>query len=356
MPTIPDSDPDDLRLNPTVSVSLTYRLVTPDGQVVQSHIPLVGSDKIAHFLQDAGRLKATGSSHELEVDPGIVEEIKSRSLLLTAEERRRLVLLKDSPELRPADIIIATYPKSGTTWVQMMVYQLISNGSLEFRHMDSVCPYLPDTGVVTRWLRDHISLFPDRRFYKTHSVPDMLPRQCKFIYVFRNPKDVLVSYYHHLKSTNEFFGTLDQFADAFVDGRVTWGSWFNHMREWWTMCKQSNVLSLSYEQISENFAGSLKAIAQFCEVDIDPRRCPAINEACSFRFMKMQGYKFDPRPLHSSGTPFFRKGVVGSAEVELSSEKAQLVDLKTTALIRDLDPDLSAPNMPAWWKQNWPAK
>src|SRR5689334_3575770 len=45
-------------------------------------------------------------------------------------------------EPRPSDIYVASFPKSGTTWVQMICYQLVSGGDMSFRHLSLVSPWL----------------------------------------------------------------------------------------------------------------------------------------------------------------------------------------------------------------------
>ena len=57
----------------------------------------------------------------------------------------------------------------------------------------------------------------------------------KYIYVARNPKDTAVSYYHHKLSLTHygFNGSWDYFFEQYLIGRVSHGSWFDHVLEWW---------------------------------------------------------------------------------------------------------------------------
>ena len=78
------------------------------------------------------------------------------------------------------------------------------------------------------------------RVIKSHLPFEMLPPNlldtCKVIFVSRNPKDTCVSYYHHAKKIEdsmedgEFIGTFADFAETFLDGTCSYGSY-------WTMLK-----------------------------------------------------------------------------------------------------------------------
>ena len=56
----------------------------------------------------------------------------------------------------------------------------------------------------------------------------------KYIYVMRNPKDVAVSYYHHMKHVTRFNYTseFDVYFESFIKGNVFYGFWFDHVFEW----------------------------------------------------------------------------------------------------------------------------
>ena len=85
--------------------------------------------------------------------------------------------------------------------------------------MDSRFPYLefPYPGV------DDIDRRRGVRLIKTHLPIHLLPEEAwkaKVIYIYRNPKDVAVSFYHFVRSLTytSYVGSLEQFTDTFVSG------------------------------------------------------------------------------------------------------------------------------------------
>ncbi|MTI29212.1 sulfotransferase domain-containing protein, partial [Xanthovirga aplysinae] len=116
-------------------------------------------------------------------------------------------------------------PKSGTTWLQMIMYQLCSDGKMNFNHIHEVCPYLERIDKQT----DLSNEFTNRRIITTHLQYGKLPKsKSKYIYVARNPFDVLTSLYHH--STN--FGYTGSFEDSlnlYFKDRYAGGRWGKHI-------------------------------------------------------------------------------------------------------------------------------
>lgn len=228
---------------------------------------------------------------------------------------------------RPDDIFIVTYPRSGTTWTQMIMYQLTSDGSMDFSHISQVIPWferLPQSGRS-------IAALPSPRIFKTHlhyhkQGPlgrDIPKGSCKYIYVARNGKDVAVSYHHFYRSHLGFQGDFDQFFELFMRGQVQFGSWFRHVAGWWAHRNDPNVLFLTYEEMLSALPAALKRIAAFCGFAIAPERFPAIAERCSFAFMKQYEAKFDhiTELLWENGmvqNSFLRKGATGEGRDRLA--------------------------------------
>ena len=79
---------------------------------------------------------------------------------------------------------------------------------------------------------------PAPRYFKTHATVSDLPKgnaKIKTIYVARNPKDSMVSLYHHAKSKPEFgfTGDFEKFFHIFIAGQAENGSWFSHVLDWY---------------------------------------------------------------------------------------------------------------------------
>lgn len=215
---------------------------------------------------------------------------------------------------RPDDVFIVSYPRSGTTWTQMILYQLSTNGNMDFDHIAQVVPWFERACLRGRSLEGR----PSRRVMMSHLRYRWIPKgPCKYVYVARNGKDVAVSYYHFHRTHIGFKGTFPQFFDRFVRGKVLYGSWFKHVADWWSHREDPNVLFLTYEELSRDLEGCMRRLIDFCGFDVSPERLPEIVERCSFAFMKKHEDKFDPMReiLMENGfepSSFIRKGKSGN--------------------------------------------
>jgi peroxiredoxin len=228
---------------------------------------------------------------------------------------------------RADDIFVVTYPRSGTTWMQMILYQLTTDGGMDFAHITQVCPWFE------RSLKDGTAYdaLPAPRVFKSHLSYRKIPKgPCKYIYVARDGKDVAVSYYHFCQSHMGFKGTFDEFFERFLQGEVPFGSWFRHVRGWWQH-REANVLFLRYEELTADLPGCLRRIADFCGLEIAPERWPGILERCSFDFMKRHESQFDPLTamLYERGfrpQSHFRRGRAGAWCQQLNPRQARRFD------------------------------
>ena len=225
---------------------------------------------------------------------------------------------------RPDDVFVCTYPRSGTTWLQMIVYQLTTRGSMDFRHIADVSPWFERAALNKR----NFDALPSPRIFKSHLPHIWIPkRRCRYIYLARNGKDVAVSFYSFYKSHFRYKGTFQRFFDRFMWGAVVWGSWFYHVSHWWRHRNDPNVLFLKYEDLVRDLEGSLRKIIDFCELEIPAERLPVILRNCSFSFMKEHEEKFDFATefmLEQGFTPrtFLRRGRIGDWSGELSDQEA----------------------------------
>jgi hypothetical protein len=245
--------------------------------------------------------------------------------------------------LRPDDIFIVSYPRSGTTWVQMILYQLTTDGSMDFQHIYEVCPHFESPLSYGKDFEDR----PSPRMFKTHLFYKQLPKgPCKYIYVARNGKDVAVSLYHFITTQHGFRWSFQIFFALFVRGRMH-GSWFKHVGDWWVRRDDPNVLFLKYEELIHDLEGCVRKIIDFCQFQVDEANLPGILERCRFDFMKQYESKFDPitERLMLWGVKqheFLRKGQVGDWKNRLTPEQEAAFDRQFARLMSPLGIDFGS--------------
>ncbi|HEX6010984.1 MAG TPA: sulfotransferase domain-containing protein [Geminicoccaceae bacterium] len=216
---------------------------------------------------------------------------------------------------RDDDIVIATYAKSGTTWVQQIVAQLLFAGA-EGLEVAEMSPWL-DLRVPPKEVKlPAVEAQARRRFIKTHLPVDALvysPR-AKYLYIGRDGRDVAWSMHNHHANANElWYQALNDtpgrvgppigrpaasVREYFVewmekDGHPFWPFWDN-VRSWWAIRDLPNLMLLHFGQLKADLPGQIRRIAAFLGIPIDERRWPAILEHCSFGYMKAHATKSVP--------------------------------------------------------------
>lgn len=244
---------------------------------------------------------------------------------------------------RPDDVYLASYARSGTTWLQMIVYQIATTGCMDFTHITEPIPYFERALSVGRDLNQLAS----PRIFKTHLRFKKLPKgPYKRIYIARNGKDVLVSCYYFFLAHSPFKGTFDQFFKNFMVGNVQSGSWFRHVAEWSAHSADANVLFIRYEDLVNHFERTVKRIATFLNVPLSAETYARVAERCSFAFMKQHEEKFGflqevMLEFGFTGEGFIRKGKSGSGREHLSAEQEAMFDQAASTVI--MPPPLEGP-------------
>ncbi|XP_069395138.1 amine sulfotransferase-like [Paralichthys olivaceus] len=221
-------------------------------------------------------------------------------------------------ELRPTDVLLITYPKSGTVWMQQIIVQIMDQAHPEQAEDASNRTRVP--WLEERSADDPNRERPDPRIFGTHLPPDMLPlavkeQQIKLIYVWRNPKDILVSLYHFAQSwvLLETPKSFEDFFQQFLDGKVYMGSWFDHLNEYSAARNQLNIHFVQYENMLKDLRGEVVKLCAFLEQDLTDEAIDRVVEMSTFKNMKTNpnaNYKdFLERERYKKET--MRKGVAG---------------------------------------------
>jgi hypothetical protein len=244
---------------------------------------------------------------------------------------------------RPDDIFIDSYPKSGTTLLQMMLYQMTTSGNMDFPHIASVSPWFEYELLLGSPRNLEV---PSPRVFKSHLFYHLLPKMGRFIYIMRDPRDVALSAYHHVALMNGEDPPFEWFMNEFVHGRGRFQSWYKHIASWWPHRNDPNVLFLRFEEVVADLESTVRRIAAFCGIQVREEDMPRIVEHCGIELMKKYQEKFDPRTRrisHSPASPFIRQGVVGAGREILTPEQEAILAKNLAELERKLGGPEQAP-------------
>merc|ERR1712071_348807 len=293
-------------------------------------------------------------------------------------------------EPKKDDVWIMTFPKSGTTWMQEMVWLLTHNNDFEkakqslhvrspFFEMGYLLPkflteqyerdiivrksnmpvlgklleilsYCKLTDVLRPMVKKVIDMFMGNmmpnivemdemtgpRIIKCHLPFYLLHPQLldtsEVVYVARNPKDVIVSYYyyHKLMDYQQFTGNIETFAEYFIEDKMFNGPYFPHVFEGWSKRHHPNLHFVFYEDLKTDLRGEIVKIATFLGKSLTDEQLTKLTEHLGFNKMKNNaavnneiGKEFGI--LKQKGY-FIRKGITGDWKNHFSPEMNSRLD------------------------------
>ncbi len=263
-------------------------------------------------------------------------------------------------KFRDDDIVIATWAKSGTTWMQQIVSQLIFNGE-EGLNVSEMSPWL-DLRIPPAPVKfEALEAQSHRRFIKTHLPVDALVFNpaVKYLYIARDGRDAIWSMHNHMiNMTPEVMEALNtapnlvgppvtpppedprQFFLEWLneDGFPAWSLWEN-VRTWWAVRDLPNVMLIHFNDLKADMPGEMRRIAKFLDIDVAQETWPAIIEHCSFDYMKSHADKVAPlggAPWKGGAKTFINKGSNGRWRDALTTEDIAAYEARVR---KELEPE-----------------
>jgi aryl sulfotransferase len=238
---------------------------------------------------------------------------------------------------RDDDIVIVTWGKSGTTWMQQLVSQLVL-GAPEGVGALHASPWLDMRILPLEEILGQLEAQAHRRFIKTHLPVDALgvSPMVKYIYVGRDARDIVWSAFNHHASFTP------QAYDAFnnTPGRV--GPPLEppafDVRGWWEAAQSPNVLLVHFNNLRSDLEGEARRVAEFLDIEVQESLWPAILEHCSFDYMQRESAKIEQLDqfFRGGGKTFVFKGTNGRWKDVLSAREIARCD---EVAARELTPD-----------------
>lgn len=236
----------------------------------------------------------------------------SANLNLYDERAARLGL----HQLHKDDTFIVSYPKSGNTWVKFLIANMLEpTAKISFRNIDQFVPGIPGQRKLAnamqrpRFIKDH------RPMYACHS---------RFIYIYRDGRDVLVSYYYYSKQRATFAGTFSEFLHSPI--LQTYGYWHEHVSKAVNYAQQhpGRVLLIQYEQMLKTPIECAHQITDFCQLSTEKSVIEDAVNRCAFQKMQKMEKQFGPERTREPNVQFFRSGQAGSWRTMFSKADLQL--------------------------------
>jgi len=211
------------------------------------------------------------------------------------------------------DIFIVGYPKSGNTWFQNLVSGTVYG-------MNPL--YAPDTLIQELVPDIHQKRFYKRfwtpMFFKSHLVPQ--PDYRRVIYLLRDGRDAMVSYYHFLTAIQ---GHEPDFENMVRSGEGLYCKWHTHVDAWLANPYAADMLVIKYEDLKVDPVHELQRFCAFANVDRDISWLAQVAEATAFEKMqkkeKTGNYHRDNKQWPEDKL-FNRRGIVGSYKDEMPPE------------------------------------
>lgn len=191
-----------------------------------------------------------------------------------------------------SDILISPFAKCGTTWMQQIVHGLRSHGSMEFSEITEVVPWLELAHDMGMDVNGPQVAHP--RAFKSHLSWEEIPKGGRYIIVFRDPIDAMVSLYRFFEGWHFEAGAIpvSDFAEYYL-GRDDGHSYWGHARSWWRQRDRAEVLSFTFEDMKRNLAAVVGRVADFMDGPAAGEARDLATAQASFEFMKRHSDKFD---------------------------------------------------------------
>ena len=264
-------------------------------------------------------------------------------------------------EPRTTDVCIASTMKTGTTWTQALVANLLFPNQKFPKKVSKLSPWIDDRSIPITSVLQEINTQSHRRFIKTH-LPLYSLRffpEIKYIYVGRDGRDVALSIWnHYLNYTDEVYNNINNLPNLVGNKfpkpprrfKIFWRHWctkgwfdwendgypfWSHLsgvQSWWDYRDLPNILFLHYADMKTDLFSCIKKVASFLEIKITSDEITNVQNSISFEAMRANADSYVPDggiSWKGGSKTFLNKGINGRWRDLLAEEELQLYEVAT---------------------------
>jgi hypothetical protein len=246
--------------------------------------------------------------------------------------------------VRPDDTFIVSYPRSGNTWTRFLIANVVyADRLVSFANIEQL---IPDAEAQSsRFLKR----LPGPRIIKSHEYFDH--RYPKVLYIARDPRDVVVSYYNFSRKYRQIGDDypLDKYVHGFVAGTLQssdWGTWAENVGTWLAARNgQPTFLLLRYEDLKADTETELAKVAQFLGVKANTETLVRAIQCSSAEHLreleKKEGGEWVTTKDKRSDIPFIGSAVAGKWKSVLSPAAVEEIESAWGPLMLSLGYELT---------------
>ena len=227
--------------------------------------------------------------------------------------------------LRPSDVFIGAYPRSGYTWLRFLLFEIITGRSSQFREVDVAIPY------VARHAGAAVLLPNNGRLIATHET---YRREYKrAIYLARDVRDVAVSEFLRERAKG-LVENFDQYLARFLAGEKRHGTWSDHVSSWLDSktASEGKLHVIKYEDLHQRPVETIEGMIKFLGIEANRERITAALAANTVDQMRtkedVSGVTFKGK---GDDGRFVRKGTVAGWRDRLTKAQAESIETHSQA-------------------------
>ncbi|XP_034102120.1 sulfotransferase 1E1-like [Drosophila albomicans] len=249
-------------------------------------------------------------------------------------------------EVLDDDIWVITNPKSGTTWMQELVWLLMNDCNFEAalsKDLELRSPYLEFDYLMHHDVERALKPVQDLaspRIIKAHHSLGLLPAQLwqkkpKVIYVFRDPKDTWISSYYHFVNFGFQYGkSLEQYIDEVLEEEAPKRDPILHAVEFYQLRNEPWVYYTSFNQMKKDLRKVIDDLSKFLNKTVTEQQMERLLKHLSFEEMKKNpttNHRWEYAQVQHPNRGkevhnFIRCGKIGGHKEEMKPEQIEKAD------------------------------